>query len=221
MVYTYARCCHPTIFIVYQTVLAMALALLVLVGVSAQKRLFCRSKNLMESVKKPTPFCFITGEINYNIKLRIYDAPLNPGVAFYYIVLQLMLWWVLHTIAMFWSVAWPLHAREFSKSKIIFLHFVLVFVSIILSAVPVVIVVFVSSTPGGRGGFIITHAPPILCTGFDVHTNQWAFVFPTSLMLASGITFLVFILRIVIKVHVVHSIRTSIKVILHSQYYPV
>lgn len=51
-----------------------------------------------------------------------------------------------------------------------------------------------------KGGFTITRAPPIICAGFDLHTNFWAFIFPISLVLAVGVTLMVFIIRIVIKV---------------------
>ena len=113
-----------------------------------------------------------------------------------------MLLWLWHTTTVYWATAWPLHARRFNKSKMQMgcYHFISCIVIAALSAVPVVIVMLVSSTPSGRGGFIITHAPPILCTGFDIHTNFWAFVFPTSLVLAVGVTFVVFTLRVVIKV---------------------
>ena len=54
---------YPSIFIIYQTIPAIMLAMLILIGISARKRLFCRSRDLIESVKKPTAFCFITGKV--------------------------------------------------------------------------------------------------------------------------------------------------------------
>ena len=78
-----------------------------------------------------------------------------------------------------------------------YLHLALFLFAIILPAAPVLIIMFASSQ---KGGFTITRTPPILCAGYDLHTNFWAFIFPTSLMLAVGVTLMVFILRIVIKV---------------------
>ena len=58
----YFRYRYPSIFVIYQTIPTTVLAVLVLVGVSARTKLFCRSKDLVESVKNPTPFCIVTGK---------------------------------------------------------------------------------------------------------------------------------------------------------------
>ena len=70
---------------------------------------------------------------------------------------------------------------------------------LILPAIPVIIVIFASTI---RGGFTITRAPPILCAGYGLHTNFWGFMFPLNILLAVGVTLMVFILRTVIKVTV-------------------
>lgn len=133
------------------------------------------------------------------------QCPLCAGIALYYVTMQLMLWWLWHTMAVFWAVNWPFHARKFNTSKRNrCLHVIFVLASLILPILPVLIVIFVSSKPGGTGGFTITRVPPILCAGFDIHTTFWANVFPISLLLAIGVTLLVFILRTMIKV--IHSI---------------
>ena len=111
-------------------------------------------------------------------------------------MMQLLLWWLWHTIAVFRAAVWPLHAINTSK-KNGYRHLVFGLAGLILPVVPILIVVF-GSRP--TGGFTITRAPPILCAGFDLHINFWAFIFPMSLLLATGVTLLVFILRIVIKV---------------------
>lgn len=122
------------------------------------------------------------------------------GIALYYIVMQLLLWWLWHTVAVFWGIVWPFHARKFNRSRNAkYLHLIFILVSLILPVIPVVIVIFASSK---QGGFTITRAPPILCAGYDLHTNFWGFMFPLNLLLAVGVTLLVFILRIVIKVTV-------------------
>ena len=121
------------------------------------------------------------------------------GIALYYIVLQLLLWWLWHTIAVLWGAVWPFHARKFNRSRNAkYLHIIFILVSLILPVIPVVIVISM------RGGFTITRAPPILCAGYDLHTNFWGFLFPLNLLLAVGVTLMVFILRIVIKVNVIN-----------------
>ena len=126
----------------------------------------------------------------------------TAGIAFYYIVMQLLLLWLWHTIAVFWSVVWPFHARKFNTSRNTkYVHIMFVLASILLPIAPVLIILLISTTPGQRlGGFTITRTPPFVCTGYDIHTNIWAYIFPISLILAIGVTLLVFILRIVIRV---------------------
>ena len=124
------------------------------------------------------------------------------GITFYYVVLQLLLWWLWHTIAVFWAVTWPFHARKFNTSRNTkYLHIAFALASLVLPVGPVLVILFVSSTPGReRGGFTITRSPPFFCTGFDVHINFWAYIFPVTLILATGVAFLILILRIIIKV---------------------
>ena len=119
-----------------------------------------------------------------------------------------MLWWLCHTIAVFWSVNWSIYAKKLSSSKkhrYILVSFVLL--SITLPIVPVLLVLFVRSEQAGsiynttlKSGFTLSGFPPILCTGVDLHVNFWAAIFPTSLILAIGTNLLILILRTVIKV---------------------
>ena len=129
---------------------------------------------------------------------------LTIGVIFYYVVMNLLLWWLWHTVAVFWAVAWPFHARKFNTSRNTkYLHIVFALASLLLPVAPVLVILFVQTTSGSliiEGGFTITRSPPFACTGHDIHVNFWAYIFPISLVLAIGVTLLVFILRIVIKV---------------------
>ena len=127
--------------------------------------------------------------------------PYIAGIALYYIIIQLLLWWLWHTIAVFWAVNWPFYAKKFNVSwKNRYLHIAFILASLLLPIAPILIVVYESTNPGQKGGFTITRSPPILCTGHDIHTNFWAMLFPMSLLLAIGVTLLVLTLRIVIKV---------------------
>ena len=92
----------------------------------------------------------------------------------------------------------PLHTRKFKRSRNTkYLQLIIIFASLLFPVIPVVIVIFAGTN---RGAFTITRAPPILCAGYDLHTNFWAFFFPLNVLLAIGVTLLVIILRIVIKV---------------------
>ena len=135
--------------------------------------------------------------------MYINSLMLYVGITLYYIVMQLLLWWLWHTIAVFWAVTWPFHARKFNSSrKNRYLHFTFVLASLILPVVPVLIVIFASRNNYLKApSFTITRVPTFVCTGTNIHTNFWAVLFPMSLLLAIGATLLVFILRIVIKVN--------------------
>ena len=139
--------------------------------------------------------------VTYKHAAFIYIA----GVIFYYVVMQLLLWWLWHTVAVFWAVAWPFHAKKLNISRNTkYLHIIFALASLLLPVAPVLIILFVQTTSGDldiQRGFTITRSPPFACTGHDIHVNFWAYIFPISLVLAIGVTLLVFILRIVIKVN--------------------
>ena len=178
-------------------------AILILVGVSARGQLFCRSRNFIETFQHPTPFCTITGtSIDYTCTHEYACYWLHiVGIVLYYIVMHLLLWWLWHIIAVFWAVAWPLNARKFNSSgNTKYTHIAFALASLLLPIGPVLVILFVSSTPERNGGFRVTRAPPFLCTGYDIHINFWGFIFPITIVLATGAMFLVFTMRIVIKV---------------------
>ena len=73
--------------------------------------------------------------------------------------------------------------------------------SLLLPVAPVLIIHFISPTPTLQlAGYTVTRSPPFVCAGQDITVNFWAFIFPISLLLAVGVTMLVFIMRIVIRV---------------------
>ena len=128
------------------------------------------------------------------------------GIVFYYVVMQLLFWWLWHTVAVFWSVAWPFHARKFNTSRNTkYLHITFALASLLLPVASPFVVWLVHNTSKGSqlvttSGFTITRSPPFLCAGYDTRVNFWAFIFPISVTLAIGVTLLVLILRIVITV---------------------
>ena len=123
------------------------------------------------------------------------------GAVFYYIVIQLLFWWLWHTIAVFWAVVKPFQAKKTStQRKNRYIHVCLVLASLILPVLPILIVVLAGKEYRYRTSFTLTRSPPILCSGIDLHTNFWGVIFPTSLMLGFGASLLILILRTVIKV---------------------
>ena len=117
-------------------------------------------------------------------------------------MMQLLLWWLWHTVAVFWAVAWPFHAKKFNISRNTkYIHIGFVLVSLLLPVAPVLIILFISPTPTLQlTGYTVTRSPPFVCAGHDITVNFWAFIFPISVVLAVGVTMLVLIMRTVIKV---------------------
>ena len=215
---------YPNIFVIYQTIPVLVEAIVFLVGYSARKQLFCQSRGWLESVKNPSHFCIITGK-TLCVARRIcswcgvwtYITMLwyTIGIIFYYVVMQLLLLWLWHTVAVFWAVAWPFHARKFSTSRNTkYLHIVFALASLLLPVAPVLVILFVQTTSESplqiQGGFTITRSPTFACAGHDIHINFWTYIFPISLVLAIGVTLLVFIFRIVIKVIRLYTIQMEI-----------
>lgn len=135
--------------------------------------------------------------------MRYYSVPYSSctGVVFYYVVIQLLFWWLWHTIAVFWTVVRPFQKeRTSTQRKHGYIHAGLVLATLILPVLPILIVVFASKEYRYQSSFTLTRSPPILCSGIDLHTNFWGVIFPTSLILGLGTNLLVLILRTVIKV---------------------
>ena len=128
-------------------------------------------------------------------------TPLSLGAVFYYIVIQLLFWWLWHTIVVFLAVVRPFQMKKTgTPRKNRYIHVGLVLASLILPILPIVIVVFAGKEYRYETSFTLTRSPPILCSGIDLHTNFWGVIFPTNLMLGLGTSLLVLILRTVIKV---------------------
>ena len=126
---------------------------------------------------------------------QTYDAYAIAGVVLFYATIQLLFWWLWHTVAVFWAVKWPLHSKKFNtSSKLKYFHTTVILAGLIFPILPVLIV-------GLKGGFTITISPgPILCTGANVDSTYWAIICPTSIMLGIGTSILIYTLCIVIKV---------------------
>lgn len=128
--------------------------------------------------------------------LAIYFITL--GIAFHYLILQLLLWWLFHTTAIFQSTLFPFYNKRLRASKKLkYIHAVMVVLALVLPGVSVAII----ATAGS--GFTLTRQPTILCSGYNKHYNFALTVLPISLGIAVGTTMLVFILCTVIKVRIV------------------
>ena len=120
--------------------------------------------------------------------------PLHPGIVFYYILLQLALWWFFHVLALFWKIKFPLHAKTAESAHLIrYVHLAMVVLGLILPLVPVIATLATS-------GFELYRFPAILCIGTNGNASFYALVLPIMLLLQVGVTLLVVIFYTIHKV---------------------
>ena len=117
------------------------------------------------------------------------------GLAFHYFILQLVLLWFFHTVAVFQGTLFPFYTKRLkSNKKLKYVHMVMFVLGVFLPAVLVGIIAGVGE------GFTLTRTPTIFCTAYQKHINYGCMILPISIVIAIGSTLLVFILWTVIKV---------------------
>ena len=62
LLHTFCRLKFPSVLIVYQTANLLVYDIIILIGRTDPKMLFCKSKDLLVSSTSPTPYCTLTGE---------------------------------------------------------------------------------------------------------------------------------------------------------------
>ena len=144
---------------------------------------------------------------------------MSAGILFTYVLCQLALWWLFHTVSLFWKVIFPFHARSFDVSgKVKYIHIICVIVGILLPLLPIItsMAKFAmdirkqneNSTSqikndlflSGGLGFRSSRFPAILCSGRDADVIFYSVVLPIDIILASGCTMLISLLLSVHRV---------------------
>jgi len=128
------------------------------------------------------------------------------GTVSYYTVLQLALWAVFHVAMVFLAVVFPLYNRELNVSgKIKYIHITMVLLGLILPCMPVAVTF-------GTGGFSPndTRFPPIICLGRDRGATVYSLTIAESVLIATGISLLIFVFWKIIKVKFVFSYRLDV-----------
>ncbi len=116
------------------------------------------------------------------------------GVVFYYVLLQLALWWIFHVSILFWKIRFPFHARSFETARRFkYVHIVCVIVGLLVPWIPIIVVF-------ANGGFSVVAFPPLPCTGREAGPTFYGLVLPVILLLQIGITLLIILFWTVHKV---------------------
>ena len=119
---------------------------------------------------------------------------LFSGVVFHYVALQETLLWLFHIVAVFWLVKFPLHAKIFENKRYFrYVHLIMLGVALVLPcmALPAVL---------GTGGCRLASFPPFQCFARNSDVVYYAFILPASILMAAGITLIILILHVLIRV---------------------
>ena len=115
----------------------------------------------------------------------------HAGIVFYYALLQIAVWWLLHVAAIFWGIKFPFRAKSLAASnRQKYLHIFMVLLGLILPIIPVI-------TTLARGGFVFT---PILCIGRKDNATFYSLILPMIILMQIGISMLIIIFWTVHKV---------------------
>ena len=141
-------------------------------------------------------------------------------MAYLYVVLQLVLWWLFHTTILFWKIVFPIHARSHERSKTTkCISIVIYTVSLLVPLIPIITIVAkfamdVKSDPilqsrnitfGSDGlGFYMFRYPPILCSGGNTNAVYYTILLPINIAVLIGITELIFMFYSVYKVPILN-----------------
>ena len=135
----------------------------------------------------------------YSYSYKIIIFPLSTltipaAVVLYYTMWQTALWWFFHISAMFCEIKFPLRAHSFKASgRMKYVHIGLVIAGILIPVIPVTVIASVA-------GFVPGPFPPILCYSASTNAIFYGIVFPLCVLVATGISLLVCIVWLIIKV---------------------
>ena len=140
----------------------------------------------------------------------------HAGITFMYCILQLGVWWLLHTSALLWKVTFPFHARSYDKSgKTKYVHLVGAIIGFLAPLTSVIALMAdysrevrsnadlqaanVTFLSGGLG-FTVNRFPPILCTGFSSGVIYYSSILPIIIIFYVGITELILLFAVIHRV---------------------
>ena len=115
------------------------------------------------------------------------------GIGLVYSLEQICILAVLHTVFLYWGVAFPISYRQFKISeRIRYAHITCVVVAVVI---PI---------PGGlihlKDGFIAVGNPSSVCVGRNLDYSFYTFVIPISVTLAANICLVVLTIWTIFKV---------------------
>ena len=118
--------------------------------------------------------------------------PQPSGLAFYCIGLVILMFWINHIIILFWRIKFPFHAKHYeSKGYFRYIHAIMIFTVVILPLECLGAIL-------GSGGLTIPRFPPVTCFAKETDATFYAFILPTSVVMATGISLIAIILWVLV-----------------------
>ena len=176
----------PSVLLVYYLSPPLLQDISYFITVLRGNHLLCVSSDLVESLENSTPFCQVTGDgYIYKVMHASCFTIIYAGTMYFIIPVIVSMFWLFHTITIFWKVWFPIHARKFEqRGNNKYLH-IAVIVLALASSVLSVGVAF------GTGGFVISAFPPSLngCYGTrNLDASFYTLILPLCIINAMGVT---------------------------------
>ena len=109
-----------------------------------------------------------------------------------YIPLQFNIWWVTHTLVLYWALGHPFEAKQFDTEKCFRrAHIIITFTGILVPIIPIVAVVVhdaVTSQEYGTLGFGLIMSPPHFCTTPSSDSFFYFIMLPNAFLTLIGVT---------------------------------
>ena len=197
-------------------------AIIIIISRTSNGVLYCRSRDLQQSLNHPTHFCTFTGKYKLRAAIVLLSKMIvitfntctsilhHTGVVTYYCLFLLAVLWLCHLVALFWKMKFPLRARSFQKAhRMKYIHITSVAVCFLLPVVPVIILIlyytygdgeYSAEAMEGDVGFGITRFPPLLCTGRRGRIIFYLVAVPSIVIVMIGIALIASLFWIIHKV---------------------
>ena len=115
------------------------------------------------------------------------------GIVYIYGVMQLNIWTMFHAMSLCWGMTLPLHYRSFKEEgKIKYIVIVTVVIALLFPAIPAVLYVV--------DGYGALFTPTRVCTGRSLTVTYFAFLLPSSIILATTTFALIVVFWTILKV---------------------
>ena len=124
---------------------------------------------------------------------RTYFTALYTGVVYYYSLIQITMWLLFHSGAMFWSIVFPFHYRRWKlEGRVKYVHITTVILALLVPAIS-------PFTALLKDGYVITTSTYV-CLGRNSDVSFATLVLPISIFGAIGSSMLIIIFWTILKV---------------------